>query len=85
VLLDIGLPGMNGYEVARHLRKMPDLRDIVLVAMTGWGKEDDRRKSMEAGFNAHLVKPVELPDLETLLANAVLNEHGAFDRFAGSR
>jgi PAS domain S-box-containing protein len=85
VILDIGLPGMNGYEVARHLRKMAELRAVVLVALTGWGKEDDRKKSMDAGFNAHLVKPVELPDLEALLSNALLAEHGAFDRFAGSR
>jgi PAS domain S-box-containing protein len=72
VILDIGLPGMNGYEVARHLRKMPEMRDMLLVAMTGWGKDEDRRKSMEAGFNAHLVKPVELPDLQALLSNAPL-------------
>jgi PAS domain S-box-containing protein len=72
VLLDIGLPGLNGYEVARRLRKMPRMRDVLLVAMTGWGKEDDRRKSMEAGFNAHLVKPVELPDLEAILSNPAL-------------
>jgi PAS domain S-box-containing protein len=71
VVLDIGLPGMNGYEVARRLRQIPSLRKIPLVALTGWGKEEDRRKSMEAGFSAHLVKPVELPDLEALLANAV--------------
>jgi CheY-like chemotaxis protein len=44
---------------------------VPLVALTGWGKEEDRRKSMEAGFSAHLVKPVELPDLEALLANAI--------------
>jgi PAS domain S-box-containing protein len=68
VILDIGLPGMNGYEVARHMRKLPDLRNVLLVALTGWGKEDDRKKSMEAGFNAHLVKPVEPVDLEALLA-----------------
>jgi CheY-like chemotaxis protein len=62
---------MNGYEVGRRLRKIPALRRIPLVALTGWGKEEDRRRSMEAGFNAHLVKPVELPELEALLANAI--------------
>ncbi len=72
VILDIGLPGMNGYEVARNLRRLPGLRDVLLVAMTGWGKDEDRRKSMEAGFNAHLVKPVELNDLEALLAHPML-------------
>jgi PAS domain S-box-containing protein len=72
VVLDIGLPGLNGYEVARMLRKMPELRNVLLVAVTGWGKEEDRKKSMEAGFNAHLVKPVELPDLEAFLSIPVL-------------
>jgi PAS domain S-box-containing protein len=72
VLLDIGMPGMDGYEVARRLRKLPGMRSVLLVAMTGWGKDSDRRKAMEAGFNAHLVKPVELQDVEVLLANAVV-------------
>jgi PAS domain S-box-containing protein len=67
VLLDIGLPGMDGYEVARRCRQDEDLRRIVLVAMTGYGKEEDRRRSQEAGFNAHLVKPVNLEDLRVLL------------------
>ncbi len=71
VILDIGLPGMNGYEVARHLRKLPELRNVFLVAMTGWGKDEDRKKSMQAGFNAHLVKPAELHDLEALLSNPI--------------
>jgi signal transduction histidine kinase/ActR/RegA family two-component response regulator len=67
VLLDIGLPGMDGYEVARRCRQDEDLRRITLVAMTGYGKEEDRRRSQEAGFNAHLVKPVNLEDLRVLL------------------
>ena len=67
VLLDIGLPGMDGYEVARRCRQDEDLRRIMLVAMTGYGKEEDRRRSQEAGFNAHLVKPVNLEDLRVLL------------------
>ena len=71
-ILDIGLPGINGYEVARMIRKMPELHNVWLVAMTGWGKEEDRQRSMEAGFNAHLVKPVELQDLEALLSNAMV-------------
>jgi signal transduction histidine kinase len=70
-LMDIGLPGMNGYEVARRLRAIPELREVLLVALTGFGKEEDRQRSMEAGFNAHLVKPVELQDLEALLSNAM--------------
>jgi CheY-like chemotaxis protein/two-component sensor histidine kinase len=67
VLLDIGLPGMDGYEVVRRCRQDQDLRTIMLVAMTGYGKDEDRRRSQEAGFNAHLVKPVNLEDLRVLL------------------
>jgi CheY-like chemotaxis protein len=57
--LDIGLPGCNGYELARALRNMPQTAGSRLVAITGWGQEDDRRRSREAGFDLHLVKPVE--------------------------
>ena len=57
VLLDIGLPGLNGFEVAKLLRQQPTLKNIVLVAMTGYGQESDRKRSKEAGFNYHLVKP----------------------------
>jgi signal transduction histidine kinase len=57
--LDIGLPGCNGYEIARTLRKSPHTAACRLVAITGWGQEDDRRRSREAGFDLHLVKPVE--------------------------
>ena len=68
VLLDIGLPKLNGYEVARKIREQPWGRDMVLVALTGWGQKEDREKSKEAGFNAHLVKPVEQSVLMKLLA-----------------
>src|SRR5262249_11875942 len=57
VLLDIGLPGMDGHEVARRLRRLSECRDVVLIALTGWGQESDRRLSKEAGFDHHLVKP----------------------------
>jgi PAS domain S-box-containing protein len=67
VFLDIGLPVMDGYEVARRCRRDPALERITLVAMSGYGKEEDRRRSQEAGFNAHLVKPVNLEDLKLLL------------------
>jgi CheY-like chemotaxis protein len=59
VFLDIGLPGMSGYEVCRRLRQEPALAHVVLVAQTGWGQEEDRRRSREAGFDRHLVKPVD--------------------------
>ena len=67
ILLDIGLPVMDGYEVARRCREQKDLDQTMLVAMTGYGKEEDRRRSQEAGFNIHLVKPVNLEDLRMLL------------------
>lgn len=74
VLLDIGLPKLNGYEVARHIRQQAWGRSAIIVALTGWGKDEDRRRSHEAGFNFHLVKPVEFSDLEQLLSDAMANE-----------
>jgi PAS domain S-box-containing protein len=68
VLLDIGMPKMNGYEAARHIREQPWGKGVVLVALTGWGQEEDRRRSREAGFDQHLTKPVELDALQQLLA-----------------
>jgi PAS domain S-box-containing protein len=68
VLLDIGLPGMDGYEVARQCRRDSALNRLTLVAMTGYGKDEDRRLSLEAGFNAHFVKPLTLDDLRLLLS-----------------
>ena len=72
VLLDIGLPGMNGYEVARRLRQQPEMEKVLLVAVTGYGQEEDRRRSKNAGFDRHLVKPLTLDDLDKLLANPEL-------------
>jgi CheY-like chemotaxis protein len=60
VLLDIGMPVLDGYEVARRIRAHPRLHDVYLVAVTGWGQAQDRQRSTEAGFDEHLVKPVEL-------------------------
>jgi two-component system CheB/CheR fusion protein len=68
VLLDIGLPGMDGYEVAQKLRELPGLRDIRLVAVTGYGRSDDRIRARDAGFDDHLTKPVEFAVLERTLA-----------------
>jgi PAS domain S-box-containing protein len=67
IVLDIGLPNVDGYEVARMLKRHPELRAIRLVAHTGYGSPEDRRKALEAGFDAHLVKPAELDDLEKAL------------------
>jgi signal transduction histidine kinase/ActR/RegA family two-component response regulator len=68
VLLDIGLPKMNGLEVARRMRQDLGLKDTLLVALTGYGQDEDRRRSQEAGFDAHMVKPVDLDELHSLLA-----------------
>jgi len=68
VLLDIGLPTLNGYNVCRQIRAQPDGPRVLLIALTGWGKDEDRRKSKEAGFNAHLVKPVDHNALMKLLS-----------------
>ena len=67
VLLDLGLPGIDGYEVARSLRRMPELGTPVLVAVTGWGSPEDRRRSKEAGFYEHLTKPVDISVIELIL------------------
>jgi PAS domain S-box-containing protein len=67
IVLDIGLPTVDGYEVARMLKQHPALKSIRLVAHTGYGSPEDRRKAQEAGFDAHLVKPAELDDLEKAL------------------
>jgi CheY-like chemotaxis protein len=69
-LIDIGLPGLNGYELARQVRSMPQLRDITLIAQTGWGTDDDRQQAREAGFQHHLTKPIDHQRLEKILAQA---------------
>jgi CheY-like chemotaxis protein len=67
-LLDIGLPKLNGYEACRRIREQPWGKNMVLIAMTGWGQEEDRRRSEEAGFNYHMVKPLDPKALMRLLA-----------------
>lgn len=69
VLLDLGLPGMNGFEVARQIRQMPNGDKLRMIALTGWSQEEDRRRSEEAGFDHHLVKPVSLSALQGVLAS----------------
>jgi CheY-like chemotaxis protein len=66
-LLDIGMPGMDGYEVARRVREQPANSKITLIALTGWGQEEDRRRSKEAGIDHHLVKPVNMQVLQRIL------------------
>jgi len=68
IFLDIGLPGMNGYEVARFIRAMPTGVAPRIFAVTGWGSDNDKKLSAEAGCDAHLIKPVDLQEIEKLLA-----------------
>ncbi|MGC1676833.1 MAG: response regulator, partial [Candidatus Binataceae bacterium] len=65
----IGLPGMNGYELARRLRQLPGTETTRLIAVTGYGREEDRQAANEAGFNLHLTKPVDPSRLKSLLAS----------------
>ena len=68
ILLDIGMPRLNGYDAARRIRQEAWGENVMLVALTGWGQDEDRRRSEEAGFDDHLVKPVDRAVLEKLLA-----------------
>lgn len=67
ILLDIGMPGMDGYETARRLRAQPETRDVRLIALTGYGQAEDARRALAAGFDMHLVKPIDLNELTRLL------------------
>ena len=68
MLVDIGLPGIDGYEVARRVRRDPNLQYVMLVALTGYGREEDRQQAIAAGFDFHLVKPVSADALTDLVA-----------------
>jgi CheY-like chemotaxis protein len=77
VLLDIGLPGMDGYQVAARLRRAEDLKGVQIIAVSGYGQESDRRRSQEAGFDRHLVKPVDYEVLLSILANPAPSSQAA--------
>jgi len=81
-ILDIGLPKMTGYDLAKQIREKPWAKDMVLVALTGWGQEQHRERSVEAGFNHHLTKPVEFDVLQQILAEA---DRSLSDRNRGAR
>jgi CheY-like chemotaxis protein len=70
IVVDIGLPEMDGYEVARRLRADPLTRDVRLVALTGYGQQEDKQKALNAGFDEHLTKPVDSATLEQVIAGA---------------
>ena len=76
--LDVGMPELDGHEVGRRLRAQPWGRDVMLVALTGWGQPDDRRKSREAGFDEHLVKPAAVEAVQKLLAAVDANARARF-------
>ena len=68
ILMDLGMPKLNGFEACRRIREQPWGRNVVIVAQTGWGLDDDKRKSQEAGFDFHMVKPVDPAALAKMLA-----------------
>jgi CheY-like chemotaxis protein len=70
ILMDIGMPGMDGYEAIRHIRRQSGGKDILMIALTGWGQEGAKRLVAEAGFDHHLIKPVDFHVLKNLLAHA---------------
>lgn len=74
VLMDLGMPKMNGYEAARHIRQQPWGKKMLLVALTGWGQDEDRQRTAEAGFDHHLVKPAEPNDLQQLFDSIELSD-----------
>lgn len=76
VILDIGLPGMNGFEVAQRLRQLPETRDALLIALTGYGEAESRRRSQKAGFDHHVVKPADIDFLLSVISQAVRQKNG---------
>ena len=75
VRIDIGMPGMDGYETCRRLRTQPSAANAFIVALTGWGQDRDKQRAVDAGFDAHLTKPADPQDIERVLANAPLSTH----------
>jgi CheY-like chemotaxis protein len=67
-LIDLGLPRINGYDLARWLREQPQLREVTLIAQTGWGREEDRKQAREAGYDHHLIKPIDPQQLADILS-----------------
>jgi PAS domain S-box-containing protein len=74
ILLDIGLPGMNGYDICKELRKKPHFKKTIIVAQTGWGQQEHRERSKEAGFDRHMVKPIDMDVMQELLDSLSVND-----------
>jgi CheY-like chemotaxis protein len=85
VLLDIGMPGMNGFEVAHQIRLQAWGRRAVLIALTGWGQADDKLQARAAGFDEHLTKPVDPGDVENILARMLAGGAQDSDQTADSQ
>src|SRR5262249_40838444 len=83
ILLDVGLPRLNGYQAARKIRDLPGGQQPIIVALTGWGQDEDRRESSAAGFDAHLVKPVDPTSLLGLLDELEKRRAGQVDSVPG--
>ena len=71
IVMDLGMPGMDGYEAARHIRRKNGAQDVLMIALTGWGQHDARQRTIDAGFDHHLIKPVSFDELRRLTAEAV--------------
>ena len=71
VIMDVGMPGMDGCETARRIRQLPEGKNLILAALSGWGHDDIRRQTAEAGFDHHFVKPMRVKALERLLASSI--------------
>jgi CheY-like chemotaxis protein len=84
-LVDIGLPGMDGYEVARHLREQPGLERTTLVALSGYGRDEDKQRAIAAGFHLHLTKPIDAERLQALLADLPPRPAGIADEAEPAR
>ena len=80
VFLDLGMPRMNGFDVAKQLRALPRGGGIILVALTGWGQEHDQQRTREAGFDHHLLKPIDPAELAKLLAVPAARASSRFSR-----
>jgi len=78
IVMDLGMPGIDGYDTVRRIRAQPGTEHITIVALTGWGQSDARNKATEAGFNYHMVKPVDFDALKCLLNSPVMNQHPAY-------
>jgi CheY-like chemotaxis protein len=74
VLLDIGMPGIDGYEACRRMRQGPSPKAMVIIAVTGWGQSQDKQRALDAGFDAHLTKPVDVEALARILAGNLPND-----------